>query len=176
MIFCSCGQSSQLSSAKVSKEVFQVDSMKTKTIPSPVDSIPQYHIYKEYKYLDAFGKNIIIQNSFPKGGGQIELGGLLGYYDWQGNHYGHIVFWTRIINETDTSLELNISFPSNFGTLPDLLKPSFRFFLPPNKITMDLLHLYNYGLTGIKTHIDESFHQSAQLQKTILPNQRYAHL
>ena len=173
LVISSCGQSNQLLSDKVPKDIVKVDSLKMKGSQLSVDTIPQHHIYKEYKYSDVSGKNIIIQNSFPKGGGQIEPGGLMGYYDWQGNHYGHIVFWTRIINETAKPLEININFPVNFGTIPNLVKPSFRFFLPPNTITLDQLPLYNYGLTGIKNHIDDTFHHPPQSQKTIPPHGTY---
>lgn len=173
ILFCSCGQNGQLPSDKVSKTVVPIRSIKVEESQKTVDTIAAYHIYEEHLYPDASGKNIIFLNSFPKGGGQIEPGGLIGYYDWQGTHYGHVVFWTRFTNERSTPLELNINFPADAMTLPDLQQPSFRLFLPPDTLTLNQLPLYNYGLTGITDHIDSTFHQSAQLQKTILPNESY---
>src|SRR3954468_3428684 len=51
----------------------------------------------KYEYTDSDGKNLIIQNSFPKGEG---------YTDPNGKEYFKTIFWTRIINETDNPLEL----------------------------------------------------------------------
>ncbi|WP_289659844.1 hypothetical protein [Flavobacterium panacagri] len=53
-------------------------------------------IYTKYEYIDSEGKNLIIQNSFPKGG--------VRYTDPNGNEYIYAVFWTRIINETSSPI------------------------------------------------------------------------
>src|SRR5579864_5090474 len=59
-------------------------------------------IDRKYEYTDSIDKSLIIQNSFPKG----ET-----YTDPNGKEYFKVIFWTRIINETDNPLELKIDFP-----------------------------------------------------------------
>jgi hypothetical protein len=55
-------------------------------------------ICTKYEYTDSIGKSLIIQNSFPKGGTK--------YTDPDGEVYNYVVFFTRIINEIDSPLEL----------------------------------------------------------------------
>lgn len=53
------------------------------------------NIYTKYEYADSKGGNLIIQNSFPKGGTK--------YIAPTGEVYYYTVFFTRIINETEKS-------------------------------------------------------------------------
>lgn len=134
------------------------------------------YIYTDTTYATSTGKGITIQNSFPKGGGEIE--GVQGYYDSNGKHYGHGIFWTRIINQTATPIELNINFPAEFFSFPAdslTITPStgnyFKFFLPSDTMTVDKLSFYNYGIAGLKSFLDANFDKATQLQKTIGPDQ-----
>ncbi len=44
-------------------------------------------IYSEYKFIDSDGKNITIQNGFPRGG--------VKYTNKKGDDYNYAVFWTE---------------------------------------------------------------------------------
>ena len=56
------------------------------------------YIYTNYKYSDSNGASLIIQKSLPKGG--------MKYTATNGEVYTYVVIWTRIINQTNNSLEL----------------------------------------------------------------------
>jgi hypothetical protein len=56
-------------------------------------------------------KGVIIQNSLPKGGP---------YTDPTGKRFGYGIFWTRVINQTTSPLELTINFPADsFAIFPE---------------------------------------------------------
>lgn len=149
----------------------------------------------ESKYTDSTGKSVIIQNSFPKGGGYIDgisgytdftgngvitqnsfsigredIGRKRGYTDSTGKNYGYAIFWTRVINETATPLELTINFPADSFAIFPSPASYLKLFLPPDKMTLDKQSLYNYGITGLKSFLDTGFNKPTMLQKTINPN------
>ena len=63
----------------------------------------------KYGYTDSNGKSLIIRNSFPKG---------IIYTASNGKEYAKATFWTRIINETDSPLELTIDFSGDSYEFP----------------------------------------------------------
>ena len=173
---CSCRQRSTSSNNTVAVEPKLADSTKHSNEHRALQEDLEKYIYTDTTYTSFAGKGITIQNSFPKGGGKIE--GVQGYYDANGTHYGHGIFWTRILNETDTPVELTLNFPAEFFSFPaDSLRitPSsgnyFKFFLPSDSITTGKLSSYNYGITGLKSFFDTNFDKATQLQKTIGPNE-----
>jgi hypothetical protein len=117
-------------------------------------------IYTKYEYTDSMGKRLIIQNSFPKGES---------YTDPNGKEYFKVIFWTRIINETDNSLVLNIDFPVDSYEIPSLPDRFYKVLVPPDTMTIDKEPLYNYGLTGLKSFLDKSIDRSSSLKRTINP-------
>lgn len=131
----------------------------------------------EFKYTDSAGKDVIIQNSYPVGGGNIDgvrdIDAVRGYYDSTGTYYGYGVFWTRIINETTSPLELTINFPADSLTISPSSDNYFKLFLPPDTMTVDKLSLYNYGITGLKSFLDTHFNTPTVLQRTINPNEEF---
>ena len=80
------------------------------------------YIYTKYEYTDSVGASLIIQNSFQKGG--------IKYINPNGEAYMYVVFWTRIINETDNPLELKIGFPVDSYEVPSLPGKYFKIFGP----------------------------------------------
>ncbi len=118
----------------------------------------------EFKHTDSTGKDILIQNSFPKAGGDADEKS--GYTDSSGKNYRYAIFWTRVINETVTPLELTINFPA---ILPSPYSNS-KLFLPRDTMTLDKVSLYNYGVTGLKSFLDTDFN-STLLKKTINPKE-----
>ncbi|SIN92592.1 hypothetical protein [Chitinophaga niabensis] len=132
------------------------------TITSPGRKEPNFHT--RYEYTDGIGKSLIIQNSFPKA----EL-----YTDPNGKEYGRAIFWTRIINETDNPLELMIDFsgdPYEFpGSVGSSFVSSYNILLRPDTMTLDKEPLHNYGMTDLKSFLENSMHKPSSLKRTINP-------
>ncbi|HTJ12570.1 MAG TPA: hypothetical protein VL547_11115 [Dinghuibacter sp.] len=120
------------------------------------------NIYTKYEYTDSISKSLIIQNSFPKG----ET-----YTDPNGKEYFKVIFWTRIINETDSPLDLKIGFPVDSYELPSSPGKYFKILLPSDTITIGKGPLYNYGLIGLKSFLDDSIHKQSSLKRTINPKE-----
>lgn len=60
----------------------------------------QNYVHTEHEYTDGSGRGVIIQNSLPKGGGT--------YTDSTGRSFLYVIFWSRVVNETTTPLDLEI--------------------------------------------------------------------
>jgi hypothetical protein len=120
-------------------------------------------IHTKYEYTDSIGKRLIIQNGFPRGG--------MKYTDPNGETYVYAVFWTRIINETDNPLELKFDFPVNSYEVPSLPGKYYKILVPPDTMTLDKFPLFNYGLTDLKSFLDNNIHKSSSLKRTINPKE-----
>ena len=120
-------------------------------------------IYTKYKYTDFKGGSITIQNSLPKGG--------MKYTDANGEVYNYAVFWTRIINETDNSLELKINFPLNSYEVPSLLGKYYKILIPSDTMTLEKEPLFLYGLTNLESFLDKNIHKESMLKRTINPKE-----
>jgi len=118
-------------------------------------------IYTQHEYADAAGKRVIVQNSFPKSGGR--------YTDPTGKDHVYAVFWTRIVNETDHPFELSIDFPVESYELPTLPGIYCRLFFPADTMTSDKEALYDYGLTSLKSVLDNGLSKPSALKRTIGP-------
>ncbi len=116
-------------------------------------------------------KGISIQTYGPKGMASLDGSGKLGYIDPTGKTFGYIIFWTRVINETTSPLELTIHFPADSFAIPRQLNAYVKFFLPPETMTLDKEPLLDYGLIGLKSFLDTNFHKPTQLKRTINPKQ-----
>lgn len=168
---CSCKQKSTSITEKV---VIQSEIKTTvhsnKGQPSQNQDLEKY-IYTDTTYTLVNGERITIQNSFPKGG-MIEPGRTQ-YSNSAGKLHGFAAFWTRILNETDIPLELNINVPAD--SFPIFTPPDsyLKLFLPKEKFTVDKLSKFNYGLTEIKPYLDVNFDNASILQKTINPNEEH---
>ena len=109
-------------------------------------------------------RGLIIENSFPKGNW---------YVDPSGETFTYVVFWTRVINETDRPIELAIDFPSeSFRILPEP-DSYLRVFLPSSKMSPDKEPFEDYGLTNLRTTFDLGFTLPSRLRKTIQPKEEY---
>jgi hypothetical protein len=113
-------------------------------------------------HSETASKGVIIQNSFPKGGP---------YTDPTGKKFGYAIFYTRVINETATPLELTINFPADsFAILPSP-DSYLKLFLPLDTMTLDKESLYDYGATGLKSFLNTGLNKPTVLQKTINPKE-----
>lgn len=149
---------------------FRVDTLikpilgRSRTLPAGLYG----NIDTEIKYTDSIGNSVIIQNSGPRGGWE--------FTDASGIRFGHRVFWTRVINEDDTPLELTITFPADSFVLPG--PDSYtKVFLHPdgltqeNKISFDSGKATDYALNLFRdtTSLKSLRHIPTKLQKTINP-------
>jgi hypothetical protein len=123
-------------------------------------AIGQTSIDTESKYTRSDVKDVIIQNSFPKGG--------LRYTDQDGKVYVYAVFWTRIINETDNPFTLTIDFPADSLELTSSSGRYFKLFLPSDTMTIEKENLFNYGLP------DNGLQKASPLKRTIHPKESSA--
>ena len=115
----------------------------------------------EVKYSDSTGKGIIIQNSLPRGGP---------YDHPAGKRFGYGIFWTRVINETASSLELTINFPADSFAIFPQPDSYLKLFLPSGTMTIDKVSLYDYG-AGSQSFLDTAFYKPTMLQRTIYPKE-----
>ena len=128
----------------------------------PLTFYPGTYIDTESGYIDSTGISVIIQNSLPKGGA---------YTDPAGKNIQYRIFWTRVINESQTSLELTINFSGSTVPLTPPPDPYLQLFLPPDTMTLSKEGLYDYGATGLKSFIDSGLNKSTTLKRTINPKE-----
>jgi hypothetical protein len=112
------------------------------------------------------GKGVIIENSLgPKGAP---------YTDPTGKKFGYAMFWTRVINETATPLELTINFPADSFSIPPSPDSYLKLFVPPDdSMTLDKESLYDYGSKYLKSLLDTGLNKPTTLQRTINPKEEY---
>lgn len=132
----------------------------TKEWASPSDTLRKY-VYSRYAYTDPAGKRLIIRNGYPRGG--------MEYTDPQGVKYRYVVFWTRMENETDAPVELELEFPLN--SIENGYSPGkfLNLLLPADTMTLDKVSAFSYGLTDLKPFFDRNLHKPSSLKRTIAP-------
>ena len=116
----------------------------------------------EVKHTDSKGNTVMMTNSLPKGGGVVYKNGI---------KYSYVVFWTRVFNQSATSIELKIKFPDvTFFKSPDSF---IQIVLPKATMNMDNVQLFDYGLKNLQSLINDQSNQLSVLQKKIKPNEDY---
>jgi hypothetical protein len=131
----------------------------TKDIVTSTGSNEKYHTKSEY--TDSMGKRLIIQNSWSRG---------IKYTDPNGKKENKFLFWTRITNGTENPLELNIDFPVEYE-VPSLPGRYFKILLPSDTMALDREPLPDYGITDLKSFLDNSIHKPSSLKRTINPKE-----
>jgi hypothetical protein len=117
------------------------------------------NVYSKYKYSNSDGGSITVENSLPKGG--------MKYTDVKGKIYNYVVFWTRVMNQTDKPLELNINFPLDSYEVPSLPDEYYEILIPSDTMTIEKSPLYLYGLTNFETFLNNNIHKQSNLKRTI---------
>lgn len=168
---CSFGQRSNSRTGKVALESEIVDSTTNANRERILIHELEKYSYTDTTYASANGKGITIQNSLPKGG-MIEPDGTQ-YIDSSGKRYGFAAFWTRILNETNIPLELNINIPADSFAIFTPPDSYLRLLIPSQAVEFDKLSEFNYGLTDIKSYLDTNLGKTSLLQKTINPNEEH---
>ncbi|MBT8191344.1 MAG: hypothetical protein KJO29_13015 [Bacteroidia bacterium] len=167
----SCVKHDKKSIAKDPVEIVEVESTTIPdTVTEPLIIDPATHIHTETRYNDSVGKSVFIQNSYPRGGGSIDNSGIPGYYDQYEKHHGYAIFWTRVVNESNATMDLSISFPADsFNIFPEP-DSYLKLFLPPDTMTLAKRSMYNYGIRGLRSFLDSGFYKQSTFQRTIEPN------
>ena len=132
----------------------------TKDVVTSPGSNEKYHT--KYEYTDSIGKRLIILNSFRRGAP---------YTDPKGISYGKVIFWTRLVNETDNPLELKIDFPVDSFEVPGLPGKYYKLFVPPDTMTIEKEPMYDYGMPGLKSFLDNNIDKPSSLRRTINPKE-----
>ena len=118
-------------------------------------------IFTQYEYSDSEEKSITIQNGYPRGG--------IKYIDPNGNESSYAVFWTRFINETDNTLELEIDLPVNSYEISNFPGKNYKILVPNNNISLDKIPLINQ--TDLKSFLDNNIHKPALFKRIINPKE-----
>ena len=110
-------------------------------------------------YSETNTNGIIIQNSLPKGGP---------YTGPTKNMFNasHLVFFTRVVNQTKHPIELDIHFSADSIPIPDSPNTFVKVFLRSDTMTLAKKSQFNYGVRDL-----ESFDDPTRFQKTINPNE-----
>ena len=115
---------------------------------------------RKYEYADSIGKRLIIENSFSRGGY---------YIDFNGEEYSRVMFWTRIINETEKPLELNIDLSIHSYEVPTLPGKYYKIFIPLDTMSIYKNEFQDYGMKNIKSFLDNNMDKLSSMKRTINP-------
>jgi hypothetical protein len=116
----------------------------------------------EVKHKDSKGNSVMMTNSLPKGGGVVYQ---------NGKKYGYVVFWTRMSNQSATTIELKVKFPEvTFFKSPDSY---IKIVLPKETMKIEKEQLFDYGLTNLQSILNDESNQLGILQKKIGPKEDY---
>ena len=110
-------------------------------------------------YSEMETNGVIIQNSYPKGGP----------YPWPTKkhfNYSFLVFFTRVINETESPLEIMVNFSADSIAIPNSPNTYVKLFLPSDTMTLDKQSLYSYGITELV-----SMDKPTRSQKKLYPKE-----
>ena len=113
----------------------------------------------EQWYSKSESNGVVIQNSYNKGGpytGPVK----------QYHNVSNLVYFTRVINETEQPLELTVNFTAESFAIPNSPDTFVRLSLPPDTMTLKKRNLFNYGVRDL-----DSFDQTHRYQKKLNPNE-----
>ena len=116
-------------------------------------------ISKSDWYSESNTNGIVIQNSFPRGGPY--AGPTIRNF----NHT-HLVFFTRVVNETKSTLELRMDFSADSIPIPNSPDTFVKLFLPPDTMTHAKRSVFDYGVVPFR-----DFEKPTTFQKTMLPGE-----
>ncbi len=151
---------------KSTPATFTIEHQKREEVSTSLCSqIEDKYIHTTYEYKDARRRQLLIQNSYPKGG--------LKYTDFSGQDFTYAIFWTQITNQSDDALNVTIEFSNDLLELPSSPSIYFKLYLPTETMTTDKVPLFNYGLENLKNSLDNGLGKSSSLQKTIHVKEQY---
>jgi len=66
---------------------------------------------------------------------------------------------------------LKIDFPVDLYKVPGLRGSYYKILIPSDTMTIDKEPLYDYGMTGLKSFLDNNIHKPSSLKRTINPKE-----
>lgn len=85
---------------------------------------------------------VTIQNSLPKGGRY--PGPTIKHFN-----YSYLVFYHRVLNESEHPIELNIDFSADSISIQNSPNTYMKVFLPKDTMSVDKVDLLSYGVTQV---------------------------
>lgn len=113
-------------------------------------------------YTSYTKNSIIITNSLPRGGGLMQH---------KGKAYHYFVFWTSLLNESPSTLALDIKFP-DINFFPSKESHFMVAFTKAN-MTLDKVQEFDYGLTDVPSLLSSESNRLKSLSNKILPKTAY---
>lgn len=164
LIFIGCTNSQNGNSAIINQASNQENSKNIDSIPLIKQSASKKSwVHTEERFEDSLGRAIRVYNSYPRGVA----------YNSSGQTDGYRIFWTSIVNESATPLKLTVEFP--IDSFPTFTSPTayIKALIPPNTMTLEKLELFDFGVTNIKSILDNGFKKPGKLEITLNPKQEY---
>jgi hypothetical protein len=118
--------------------------------------------YSKVAYPASTNEKTIISNSLPKGGGIVS---------YKGTEYNYFIFWTNVLNESSSPLDLTIKFPISISFTSN--ESQVQVVFPKAQMSLDKLQAFDYGLTDISSLLNVETNQLKSTQKRILPSNNY---
>ena len=135
------------------------ETVQLKAVNSAKNGQADNEVYTKYVYTDSNGKNVIVQNSYPRGGTK--------YTDPKGNVCSYAMFSTHIINETDNPLLLNIDFPIKSYDISNFPGKYFKMLVPDDIKTVDKFP----SQRDLKSFLDNNIDKPSSFKRTINPKE-----
>ena len=157
-VLYSCVQEHKSTQVKDSKDLDKPSTPVNAENQILVNISKQQNVDTRYMYVDNNEQNLIIENSYPRGG--------LKYTAPNGKKYVYAVFWTRITNETNNPVELTMKFTEDSYGLQSSPSRFFKLFIPSDTMTIEKEPLFNYGL-DLEKYLDKNFNKQDELKRTI---------
>ena len=166
-----CGEAANSEQNEISETTELADSIDHSDIQ---DSFYLSFIDSVYTISGLTGGELIIQNSFPKGGGHIDTNFVVGYKDPFETHYGYGVFWSHLINHSEDQLKFDIRFSSDSLVLEEIPESYFKLYLPTDSMNLKNVMQHNYGIQGLRAYLDTNVHKPSRLEIELKPGESAA--
>lgn len=160
-ILNSCRQERNSNEGKVSIELKESQLFIETDNQTRTDVSKQNNVDTKFVYANENGQELIIENSYPRGG--------LKYSDPMGVEYVYAVFWTRVTNNTSEPVELTMEFLEKSYQLPSAPDRIFKLLIPSDTLTLKKETLTNYGL-DVNKYLNSHLHTQNRFKRTIKPN------
>ena len=118
--------------------------------------------YSKVVYNSSVKNKIIITNSLPKGGGTVSH---------KGKEYNYFIFWTNVRNESPSTLDLKIKFPTIISF--EFNESQAKVVFTNSNMTIDKEQEFDYGLTDIASLLNNESNRLMDLNNRISPFKNY---